>query len=148
MVRTSEKGAKMGMEVFFYAKTKEGAGKRLQKIIEMLVPKSKTVIFRTTNGLSRRLRRPKPANDLTVGVLLATSRRDLQDILSIRELLGDVRIIMILPDREGETIAKGHSLRPRFITYADSDFEDISAVLKKMLENARHDPKTSTKEMS
>ncbi len=138
MVRRSEKGAKMEMEVFFYAKAKEGAGKRLQQVIEMLVPKSKTVIFRTTNGLSRRLRRPKPANDLTVGVLLAASRKDLQDIVSIGELLGDVRIIMVLPDREAETIAKGHSLRPRFITYADSDFEDISAVLKKMLENARH----------
>jgi len=128
----------MEMEVFFYAKEKEGAGKRLQKVIEMLVPKRKTVIFRTTSGLARRLKRPRSANDRTVGVLLAASRKDLQDILSIGELLGDVRIIIVLPDREEETIAKGHILRPRFTTYTDSDFEDIAAVLKKMLQNARH----------
>jgi hypothetical protein len=33
------------------------------------------------------------------------------------------------------TIAKGHTLRPRFLTYADSDFAEVVAVLSKMFEN-------------
>jgi len=28
---------------------------------------------------------------------------------------------------------KGHSLRPRFLTFVDSDFNDVAAVLKKMI---------------
>jgi len=37
------------------------------------------------------------------------------------------------PDQEENTIAKGHSLRPRFVTYADSDFPDVVAALGKTL---------------
>ncbi|MDP3029372.1 MAG: hypothetical protein Q8O04_07735 [Deltaproteobacteria bacterium] len=37
------------------------------------------------------------------------------------------------PDQEKDTIAKGHSPRPRFVTYADSDFLDVAAALGKIL---------------
>ncbi|MCD6199973.1 MAG: hypothetical protein J7K15_15635, partial [Deltaproteobacteria bacterium] len=54
---------------------------------------------------------------------------------SVRDLIWDLRLILILPDREAGTIAKGHILRPRFLTYLDSDFTEVAAVLKKMLSN-------------
>ncbi|NVM57217.1 MAG: hypothetical protein HWN51_03755 [Desulfobacterales bacterium] len=70
---------------------------------------------------------------MDIAVLLAASREELSDILSIRDLLTDIRVILVLPDRDDDTIAKGHTLRPRFFTYADSDFVEIAAVLSKML---------------
>jgi hypothetical protein len=64
---------------------------------------------------------------------LASSREDLEAILSIVELFYDLRIILILPDRKKETISKGLKLYPRYLSYADGDFSDVAAVLEKML---------------
>jgi hypothetical protein len=123
------------MRLLFYAPVKEGPGERLQKVIEEFVPKNKVnvEVYRNIENLSRRLR--QPANDLPIAVLLAARREDLTDILSVRHLLCDVRIILILPDREENTISQGHILRPRFMSYTDSDFADVFAVLGKCLES-------------
>ncbi len=54
---------------------------------------------------------------------------------SMKDLIGDIRIILILPDTEGDTISLGHKLYPRFASYADGNFKDVAAVLEKMLGN-------------
>jgi hypothetical protein len=90
-------------------------------------------------SLSRRLRQPR--HNLAVAVLVAASRQELLELLSIRDLLDGIRIILVLPDRQDDTIAKGHRLYPRFLTFADSDFLDVAAVLSKMLRNSHPDNK-------
>ena len=117
------------MSVLFYA-TGE-AGERLQKVIRELVPHDKLEIYTTFEGFSERLR--KPMDDIPVAVILASNEDDLLTILSISHLLYDVRFILILPDREDPTVAIGHSLRPRFLSYTDSDFREVTAVLGKMI---------------
>jgi hypothetical protein len=67
-----------------------------------------------------------------VFVFLVSDRRELQGLIECREWLRDSRLILVLPDEEMETVSRGHVLRPRFITYAESDFIDVSAVLGKM----------------
>jgi len=54
-------------------------------------------------------------------------------LVEYQEWLWDHRLILVLPDDDMETISLGHALRPRFVTYAESDFIDISAVLGKIL---------------
>ena len=76
-----------------------------------------------------------------MAVLLAASKGQLSELLSLRELLNDVRIILILPDRGRETISQGHLLRPRFLSYADGDLTDVIAVLSKMLERLNRNSK-------
>jgi hypothetical protein len=125
------------MNILVYIGRNNSARKRLQSKIEPLVSKNQTEICRTIDGLSRRLRQPR--YNLAVAVLLAASRQDLLDLFSIRDLLDDLRVILLLPNRKKDTIAKGHTLRPRFLTYADSDLSDVAAVLSKMLQNSHHD---------
>jgi hypothetical protein len=120
------------MNVLYYATETEGTGARLQRVIETLVPEEKREVYRTIDGLSSMLCQPKDYY-FTVAVLLAASRKDLADFLSIHYLLFDVRIILILPDREDDTVAWGHALQPRFLSYIDSDFTDVAAVLEKMV---------------
>jgi hypothetical protein len=60
-----------------------------------------------------------------IAVLLAVRCEDLLALFSILDLLCDFRLILILPDRKKDTIAKGHTLAPVFLSYVDSD----SAVL-------------------
>ena len=127
------------MNLLLYTTETKGNGKHLQGVIEGVVPEDKTEIYRTIDSLSHRLRRPR--SDLDVAVLLAASNEDLLDLLSISALLDDLRVILLLPNREKDTIAKGHTLRPRFLTYADSNFSDVAAVLSKMLQNTHPDNK-------
>ena len=66
-------------------------------------------------------------------MFLEGAGEQLRDVLSIRHLFDNIKIVLILPDRKNETIVIGHKLRPRFLSYTDGDFKDIAAVLKKML---------------
>ena len=65
--------------------------------------------------------------------IVANSKEDLLNLLFIRNLLQDIRIILILPDREKDTIEKGHRLYPRFMSYLDGDLEEVAAVLNNVL---------------
>jgi hypothetical protein len=119
------------MKVLFYSYSINGAGKKVKEIIDDLIPKKKLEIHQAVESLSQRLK--KKTIDVGIVVLLASSKKELWDLLSIRDQLIDHRIILILPDREEGTISQGHSLYPRFLSYADSNFKDFAAVIKKML---------------
>ena len=121
------------MSVLFFSGETEGAGKQIQRIIEAKVRDGEIEIYRTIESLSNRLK--QAAYNLGIAVLFAADKEALSGFLSIRNLFDDVRIILILPDGEKETVRKGHSLRPRFLMPVDSNFIVVSAVLGKMLEN-------------
>ena len=120
------------MSLILYSPVQEGVGKQLRRVIEKLVSKDNVEIYQSVESLSLRLR--QPADSLPIAaVLLAARRGDLSELLSIRDLLRDIRIILVLPDRDEDTIAKGHTLRPRFVSYSDSNFTDVCSVLGKMI---------------
>jgi len=125
------------MTLLIYTTRMEGAGERLLQIVDTVVSGENVKIYRTVDGLSRGLRQPR--NEVTLAILLASSKEDLINLLSIRDLLSDMKIILILPDSDPETVAKGHMLRPRFLTYRDSDFVDVAAVLSLMVRNLGED---------
>jgi tRNA splicing ligase len=81
----------------------------------------------------------QPLFNPTIAILLATTREELQDILSIRDLLWDIKIILIVPDMNRGTVAKGHTLRPRFLCDCNSDFVDVAAVFSLMIRNLSYD---------
>lgn len=99
------------------------------------VPGQTTEVVHTPEGLAQRLRRPH--NGLEVAVLLATGREKLRELQSLDQMLETLRIILILPDADPQTIALAHSLRPRYVTNIQGDFQDVAAVLRKILEVSR-----------
>lgn len=119
--------------VTFYASSRGEHEARLLNIIQKAVPGEGARICRDIHALSDALR--QPGGGKAIAILFASTRNELQEILSLRELLGDMKIILVLPDGSTDTVAKGHSLRPRFMSYGDGDFQDIAAVLKRMFEN-------------
>ena len=119
--------------MLLYATDAGEVTQRLQKVIGNHVIDEKVEFYQTIEFLTQRLR--KPMGDIKIAVILAADRNDLLEIFTIRELLDNVRTLLILPDKNDDTIAKGHNLRPRYISFVDSDFRDISAVLSKMLGN-------------
>ena len=119
------------MTVVLYSISKDKAGKRLQRAMGMLMPREDIEVCSTFNALSLRLH--QPLDNVRQVVLNASSKKDLQDILSLRDILWNVRVILVLPDRDAATTSMGHLLRPRLISYADSDFLEVFAVLSRMI---------------
>jgi len=64
-------------------------------------------------------------------VLVATTQNDLIELIFKKHLFDDIPIILILPDRNNETISKGLKLYPRFFDYIDSDFSNVALVFFK-----------------
>ena len=91
------------------------------------------VVCRTLSDLSQSLRQPE--EDLGVAVLLVSDQEDLQNIISIRHLFQTIRIILLLPNKEPETVVMAHQLRPRFLTGRNNDLAEVMAVLKKMFKD-------------
>ena len=102
-------------------------------------------IFYSYKRLSLRLRNPSGNED--IALLLASTRDDLNEFVACGHLLSNLRLILILPDGKKETIAQGHLLRPRFISYGDSDFSDVALVLQKMNKTAFSSSSSSLKEV-
>ncbi len=121
------------MHLFFYATETNGAGQLLWNLHQDLAPEHGGEFFRKIVDLAQKLRSPR--DYLTIAVLLASTQEELLDILYIRDLLEGVRIILILPDRNRDTIMTGHTLLPRFITCVNSNVSWVNAVLNKMLSN-------------
>jgi len=124
------------MDLLFYAPVTHGSAERLQTVIEALVTSEGIEICRTIDSLARRL--CQLPCDWVVSVLMAATRRDLLELISIQHLLSKLHIILVLPDRDHDTIAKGHKLGPRFLDYTDGNFAELGAVLSKMLQST-HD---------
>jgi hypothetical protein len=112
-----------------------GVGGRLEEIIAKIVPRTNLRICRGLKDFSKTLHR-RPWEGCGIAVILATNQQELEEFVSLHELLDGLAIILVLPDRGRDTTSKGHTLYPRFLSYADAGFGDVAAVLKRMLELA------------
>ncbi len=121
------------MNTIFYIPATREAQEWVNAVIKMMPAAASAELYRNIGNLSRRLRRP--SEGLTIAVLVASDREDLANIISIRDLLFEIPVILILPDRAADITAAGFSLVPRFLTYADGNKLEVGAVLEKMFAN-------------
>ncbi|MEQ8213583.1 MAG: hypothetical protein ABRQ35_06775 [Smithellaceae bacterium] len=119
------------MTLLIYSTTTSLKEKRLLRIIELMLPEKEFKFYRTIDDFSQRLRQPVLKQRIVI--LMLNSPKELEDVLSIRELLEDAKIILIVPDTNPATLARGHILRPRFLSDGRSDFVDVAAVLGRMI---------------
>jgi hypothetical protein len=130
----SQAGGRKTMHILLYGNHGSSDADRIEKAIQGLVPRKRVRKFPSLESLSKGLRRPQTTR--AIAVLVPLDHQDLLSLLPISDLLYDIPLIMVLPDRDMTTISIGHTFRPRFLTFADSDFADVAAVLEKMLKNA------------
>ena len=119
------------MSLLFYRPSQNIAAEKLQFVIESEMPDQRLEIFYSIEGLSERLSQSARGN--CTAVILAENISDLENIFTLKNLLKDIRIILILPDRSDEVISMGYKLHPRFLSYMDGEFSDVAVVLKKMI---------------
>ena len=107
------------------------AGRGLEAALRRDLPGLRIKKYIEISMLIERLRRPGLGDGLIV--IIAADRRTLDNVVSFGSFLLGRRVILILPDHDPATVAKGHSIGPRFISYADGDFGDVTAVVGKMI---------------
>ena len=118
------------MGVLYYAAEGNAIGLKQQQILDRVVSLEGVETFLDLDSFSKRL--CSFPSCMSIVVLLASTREDLVKLRSIKHLLDDTRILLVLPDDQQETVRMAHELTPRFLTYLDGDFSDLSAVLQKM----------------
>ncbi len=79
----------------------------------------------------------KPLDGLAIAVFHVTDRDELGELITRRDLLADLRNILVLPDCDEVTTALAHVLRPRFVIYSDGDLPDASVVVGKLIQGAK-----------
>jgi len=100
-------------------------------MLRRLVPEENLEVYRKIEELTPRLQRLYDRDAIVI--LQARDREELLRMISLRDLLQGIRVILLLPDREQETISLAHSLRPRFLGNGESDLSNTVSVLQKML---------------
>lgn len=123
------------MQLLFYSSTVDQDNKRLEAAVHKAVPAGRIEIFKRLNDLRERLRTPVEPD--SVAVFLASSRKELRDIESLRGLLTEIYIILVLPDLNKGTIKAAHHLLPRYLSQKSGDFGDLKIVLHKMYANSQ-----------
>jgi len=119
------------MQILLFAR--DGVGDHIRDAVTRAVPE--TGVISTMDNLVSRLRHPflKPA----IIVLIAGSNSDFLDMQQMKWLLHDICTILILPDRNKETVTAGHCLQPRYMGCLDDNADEIAVVLCKMLTRER-----------
>jgi len=122
---------KTNLQVIIFYPGINGSIAELGHLIAELIGVSNLEIFQTITQFTRRLR--QPVKNSAVAILVAATKKDLADILTIHAWLERLKIILVLPDYETENISQGHKLRPRFLTAIGENLQEVVEVLKKML---------------
>jgi len=136
------------MEIIFFAPKNDEGNIQLNSLIDNFTIINGLEIYRTIDDLTNRL--CNPHRESTIVVLFIINEMTFQELISIKEYLVNNKVILVLPDRRPETLTKAHTLRPRFISYSDTDTILISEVIDKMItaEPKTRPDHTTTKVMS
>lgn len=119
------------IKVIYYAGESVFEGERLKKIMETVIPPDNMAVCRSLESFASQLRHP--VEESPIVVVLTAVRDELSNILLLKDLLLDRRLILVLPDDNSETLSQGHSLRPRFVSTMHGNFNDVAVVLERMI---------------
>ncbi|MCX6556243.1 MAG: hypothetical protein NTW95_02260 [Candidatus Aminicenantes bacterium] len=75
----------------------------------------------------------------SIMVLAAVNREELLKMQAFSDMLTEIYIILVLPDRQKDTIRLAHLLKPRFLSSIEDDFKDLNQIVAKMIQ-APHGP--------
>jgi hypothetical protein len=128
------------MQLLFYASKDEKNEKRLKNAIQTASEGGMIEHFSRLDDFRDRLRLIVEPNSIMV--LAAVNRKELLKMQAFRDMLTEIYIILVLPDREKSTIRLAHLLRPRFLSMIEDDFKDLNQIVAKMIRTPHGPPKT------
>lgn len=126
------------MQLLFYACRNDASENRLDMAIRSVAPGGTIERFATLKDFRDRLRRIVEPDSIMV--LAAVDREELLAMQAFRDMLTEIFIILVLPDRLESTIKLAHLLRPRFLSQTSDDFSELSQIVAKMIRTPHGPP--------
>ena len=130
------------MQLLFYSSKNDSNENRLKAAIGSVSLGDAIEHFTSLAGLRDRLRSIVEPNSIMI--LAAVDRSELLKMQAFRDMLTEIFIILVLPDRNKSTIRLAHLLRPRFISQLGDDFNDLNQIVSKMISSPR-EPRATLK---
>jgi hypothetical protein len=120
------------MKVLYLKALSPEATLKVDEVIESLVSEEFLEVYRDIESFKERLKQP---TDSVSVLLLAVDKDVLKKLLVLQNHLHKLRLVVILPDKDQETVALGSKLQPRFLSYTFGNFSVVKTVLKKIFSN-------------
>jgi hypothetical protein len=131
------------MKVVIYSSDRVDA-ERIRKVLGDMITDAQLEYCYTLDDLARWLRRP--IYECSVAVLSAADKEELSNLVNLKDLFSFVKLILIAPDQDEETLTNAHKLRTRFLSFSKNDFSDVASVLAKMIGDC-HRPVEAAKQI-
>jgi hypothetical protein len=122
----------MHIQLFISEDTQEGD--RLLGVLRAAMPGVPLIQYHDTEAIGRVM--PTAYNEKIVAVIMVAERETLASLARRNKMWDRLKTILVLPDSEPETVTLGHVLRPTYMTFTNSDFSDVAAVLKHIRKGA------------
>ena len=119
------------MELILYNKNFDDFEAKIRGVIESVVSKDKTAIFRSIENMIERIMHLTYNSE--IAVLIIKSKEEFLQLYLSLNVICRAEMLLILTDRNPKKIMLGYKLKPQFSTYLHNDFWVIQTVLKKML---------------
>lgn len=120
----------MKKNIVFYLSSDENVRLLFDKEVVSTVPENCRIICNSLKGLTTVI--SQSIMDQYIYVVLAGEMQDLMALFTIRDLLKESKLILILPDDSDRSVELGHRFYPRYSVSVNSDFSNTAAVLAKM----------------
>jgi len=109
------------------------SGKLFKQAIDRIAIVSTVNLFQDFNSFKIHLITPVDFKNKEIFILFADSEARLNKLSVFIDLLEGKRLLLVAPDRKPETTSKILKFLPRFFTYINDDYDDLCAVIKKII---------------
>jgi len=120
------------MKVLYFKTLPPETISKIDELITSRVPEESLEIYSDLESFKKRLN--QPTDNVSV-LLLAADKDVLKKLLAHQSQLHKLRLVVILPDKDKETVALGSKLQPRFLSYTFGNFSVVETVLKTSFSN-------------
>jgi hypothetical protein len=118
------------MKIILYANGLKTLGKKLKNMIHKQIAGTQFKNYNSIEHISQTLR--QPLSNVSIMVLLVSSRDELIQFNLMNTLFDNIKVILVLPDRQKDMLELGHKLKPSFISDVNSNLQDIVSVLEQI----------------
>ncbi|MEN8199380.1 MAG: hypothetical protein ABFR63_04835 [Thermodesulfobacteriota bacterium] len=118
------------MKIYFYAAGQYVPDEHFISLYEAVGDLGEVVVLK--NNLNVNLHLTVSLQHEAVMVLYAANRQALDELIAIRGVFTDFRVILVLPDMEGDSIRKGYLLKPSYMSNIRGDIGELREVIRKI----------------
>ena len=120
----------MHQKLIVYARSGSETTKHVLSVVDKA---ARAEEFDLCMSLESFLEKFRATNQYSTALLVIENQSDLRTFVRFNDYFDGLRVILILPDLHESTVTLANRLFPRFVTCMNTDFKELSAVIRNIL---------------